>query len=48
MFGFRSSWSNMGNVLAANSLHYYRLHNVIPLFFFFYETVDLTEPWWKM
>ena len=34
MFGFRSSWSNMRNVLATNSLHYYRLHNVIPLFFF--------------
>lgn len=46
MFGFRSSRSNMGNVLATNSLHYYRLHNVIPIFF--YETVDLTEPWWKM
>lgn len=33
MFGFRCSRSNMGNVLATNSLHYYHLHNVIPLFF---------------
>lgn len=45
VFGFRCSWGNMGNVLVTDSLHYYRLHNVIPLF---YETVDLTGPWWKM
>lgn len=33
MFGLRCSRGNMGNVLATNSLHYYHLHNVIPLFF---------------
>lgn len=32
MFGLRCSWGNTGNVLATHSLHYYRLHNVIPLF----------------